>query len=712
MEASFSRLSMLFFTLTVALLVSAQLASSASLWPKKISLRSNITPDNRTLCPEDSNPPSNRVNTTDRLAKLRAEMDVENVDAYLVFMTDEHGSSGGEDGARIKYISGFSGSNGWVAVTKQQAALWTDGRYYLQADQQLDCNWIMMKDGEPGYPSTPDWLKSVLAANSKVGAFPNYVATETWQSYETQLATANIAMVGVSDDLVDRIWTTRPPAVNIQLMVHDISFAGETWESKISRVREKMAAVPADGLVVSVLEQVAWLFNLRGDQMSNPLFYAYAVVFRNESRIYLRNYTVLISPRDIQEHLRINENGECLQPNDINCIMIHDYNAIYDNLEILSKSYKLWIDPSANYAVYNSSGDLRTVSASPIELMKSIKNAVEREKMTDCIMRDSAAVVEFASFLEHQVKTGNYSWTEITASDWIDNLRRQYPNNRGLSFDTISGFGPNGAVIHYRATPETVLRIDNTSLYLLDSGGQYLDGTTDITRTFHYGTPTNKMKEAYTRVLMGHIDLATVVWPEGIYGRELDAIARVPLWNKGWDYNHGTGHGIGYFLSVHEGPGRINLGYDPDHTPLYEGMIFSDEPGYYEDNEFGIRLEILVMVNKTETENQFGGRKYVTFKPLTLVPYEPHLIDYSMLSRPQIDWLNEYNKECLEKTGAYVRDVRQNQDAYDWIVDRTEFINYNKPLTTSSAGPTASALTHSTTVIAGMLIALAMNLVG
>jgi Xaa-Pro aminopeptidase len=323
-------------------------------------------------------------------------------------------------------------------------------------------------------------------------------------------------------------------------------------------------------------------------------------------------------------------------------------------------------------------------------MMKSIKNSVEIQRFTECIVRDSAAVAEFAAILEKEIEA-NRPWTEMDVMANLSKIRRGYEHNRGDSFETIAAYGSNAAIIHYTAKPETDRRIDTSSVFLLDSGGQYLDGTTDITRTFHYGTPTDKIKEAYTRILIGQIDLATTVWPEGLYGSDIDIRARSSLWTRGWNYNHGTGHGIGYFLSVHEGPGRIGTGYSSSYSPLYEGMFFSDEPGYYEDGDFGIRLEILVLIVKANITDSFEGRKYLAFKPLTLVPYETKLINYDMLSPSHKIWLNEYNQRCRDEVGKYLT-ARNKQQAYEWILARTELLPLTVPNDATRAGSAADRI--------------------
>jgi len=604
---------------------------------------------------------------------LRGQMMQHGLDAYLVVMTDEHGSySGTGYDARVAHISGFTGSSGWAVVTRDKAALWTDGRYFLQADQQMDCNWILMQLGTTGYPQTTwDWLKDVLPSGSKLGAFPNINSQSTWFSHVTNLALYNINMEAVKEDLVDLIWTTdRPPRPNNHLIVHDLNFAGKLWTDKLHETRVKVAESGADVLVVTVLEQVAWLFNLRGSDKSASLFYGYAIIYEDTSSLYVQN-TVKLMSSEVQSHLEVHANGTCWYPTSIYCVNVYEYDHVYNDIQRIQTDKTIWVDPTANQAIYNATTAAKpyNIKTSPIELMKSIKNEQERRHFAECIKRDSAAVVEFAAFLEKEMEAGR-QWTEVSAADKINSIRANYTNNKGLSFRTISAFGANAAVIHYRPEAETDTRIDTSNVYLLDSGGQYLDGTTDVTRTFHYGTPTEHVKEAYTRVLMGQIDLAQTVWTEGMYGYELDVRARYPLYQNGWDFNHGTGHGIGYYLSVHEGPGRINRGYNPTHEPLYEGMFFSDEPGYYEDGNFGIRLENLMTVVRANTTTDKWG-KFLTFRTLTLVPYEPKLINYDLLTSAQRSWLEEYNRRCLEEIGSYLHDERNNHDAYMWLVART-----------------------------------------
>lgn len=653
---------------------------------------SKRTTFDRTECPESAEKPRppNRVDTTQRVELLRSMMQDTNnfpgsqpLDAYLTLISDDHGTSGSEYDARVKYISGFSGSNGYTIVTHNDSALWTDGRYFLQAELQMECFWQLMKMSTAGYPTGPEWLATILPENARVGAYPNYVTVDTWDAYRSALEAKNIQMIPVTEDLVDKVWNqldsaTRPPKPQNPIFPHTIEFTGKTSAEKLVDVRAKMAEAGADCLVLTVLEEVAWLFNLRGSDRTDSLFYGFALVYHDAaSKIFINDVDRALSDVTLRAHLHLDANGNCTAGlADRDCVQLLAYTTVEEAIRNDGSSM-MWLNPSASAAIYDAVGQTRVIEPlemTPIALMKAIKNEVERENYYNCILRDSAAVVEFMAFLEKEIEDGKV-WNEITAATELQRIRSLYQHYRGISFDTISAVGPNGAVIHYRAAPETNKNITKNEMYLLDSGGQYLDGTTDVTRTFHFGTPTDMEREAYTRVLMGAIDLATTIWPEGTYGRDIDARARAPIWQNGWDYNHGTGHGIGYFLSVHEGPGRINIGYVPDQEPLYEGMFFSDEPGYYEDGHFGVRLETLVGVVTANTTYNFGGKKFLAFRPATLVPFEPKMIKGEMLSRDQLEWLNNFHQLCVQQTAAYLSNVRNNQAAVDWIMARTSYIS-------------------------------------
>ncbi|KAK2185540.1 hypothetical protein NP493_231g03020 [Ridgeia piscesae] len=590
------------------------------------------------------------------------------LDAYIIEKRDEYGSDGAEADNRLKFISGFSGSSGWAVVTTRAAALWTDGRYDTQADQQMDCQWTLILVAE-GNLDSATWLLHVLPSGAKVGADPRLVSLASWQKYQSMLAIKMIQMVEVQADLVEHVWTSgRPPRPNNPVYVHPLSFAGENWQSKVSRLRTEMAGAHLDALVVTSLSATAWLFNLRGSDIEySPLFYSYAIVLQEEIRLYLVNYQTMPTAKNISEHL----DSACTKDRTL-CVQIKEHTEALKDLRAISSNdniFMVGISPSASYAVFLAAGEKRVVDFSPVILMKSIKNPTEQRRYMECQVRDSAALVEFAALLEEQVTAGAY-WTEISAARKLAQIRSTYDFNRGISFRTISAVGENAAIIHYGPDNVTDTRIRTDRVYLLDSGGQYLDGTTDVTRTFHYGTPTDLEREAYTRVLIASIELATTVWPEGLHGNDLDARTRNILWENGWDYRHGTGHGIGYFLTVHEGPLYISVRQVPGDSPLHPGMFVSDEPGYYEHGKFGIRLENVLRIQEAHTPYHFGNSRYLGFSETTLVPYEPKFIKYEMLSVRHRRWLNAYHSRCLRETGEYLKNVRNNQHAYNWLLAR------------------------------------------
>ncbi|XP_015751878.1 PREDICTED: xaa-Pro aminopeptidase 1-like [Acropora digitifera] len=473
--------------------------------------------------------PRTSVNTSKRLLDLRKLMSKVKrggIQAYIIPSVDAHQS---EDVApqhqRREYISGFSGSHGTAIVTKQKAALWTDGRYFLQANMELDCNWILQREGVRGTPSQSLWLVQNLSKGSKVGVDPFLFPLCEWDRMFEDLKKYGIELLAIQQNLIDDIWKeSRPRPQMKNLIVLDVMYSGKTWQAKVLALRDEMRGKSATSVILQKLDEIAWLFNLRGfDIKYTPVFFSYAVV-TNE---------------DIMD--------------------------------------KLFVDES------------------PVSLPKALKNQAEIEGMKKANLKDSVAMSEFFSWVEKEF---------------------------------------------YRATKFTDATINKNGIFLLDSGGQYLDGTTDTTRTVHFGVPTEHQKDCYTRVLKGHIDIANAVFPNDTFGRTLDVFAREPLWKIGLDYRHGTGHGIGHFLNVHEGPQCIAPGFPgEDEKILMPGMILSDEPGYYEDGSFGIRLETAVLVKPANTKYHFDGLEYLKFEPVIYMPFQSKLINVSMLSKSQVSLL-------------------------------------------------------------------------
>ncbi|GAB1602992.1 xaa-Pro aminopeptidase 1-like [Argonauta hians] len=659
--------------------------------------RPKVDTENRPTCADDSPVPVTRVPTADRVMALRAWFrdpvgDHQRIHAYIIPSEDAHQSEyvAAYDKRRA-FISGFKGSVGTAVVTANKAALWTDGRYFLEAEDSLDCNWILQRMGNRDVPDIAEWLGNELPSNTRVGASPLLMSALKWEDMAQKLAKYNITLIEVLQDLVDMVWTTtRPDKPNSTINALPMKFAGKSWPEKVKELRDMMTPQKVDAFVVTSLDDIAWLFNIRGrDVPYNPVSIAYAIVEKEKIRLYLTNplNKLEAQPTDsetkkkLYEHLNTNRRGRCLRKKD--CVEVVNYSAILKDIKglVYSLSNKIWISDKCNYAIYNLIPEhKRLMTLSPVSMMKAVKNEVERKGMENAHIRDAVAVIDFIQMLEKEVKDGK-RWTEISAAEELNKKRSEQKYNRGLSFGSISASGPNGAVIHYRPTNSTDREITTDDIYLLDSGGQYLDGTTDVTRTFHFGEPTRYERECYTRVLMGSIDLARQKFMSGTPGSVLDALARRHLWNVGLLYMHGTGHGIGAYLNVHEGP----IGFSPatNHVaPLLDGMFVSDEPGFYEPGAFGIRLETIVMVQSATTKYRFMNFDFLKFKPITLVPFEPNLIDYSLLDRDQIKWLNNYNKLCEDIIGPEL--MRQGKaKALQWLQKRTVLVSSAATMTSA-----------------------------
>ncbi|XP_041463043.1 xaa-Pro aminopeptidase 1-like isoform X1 [Lytechinus variegatus] len=659
--------------------------------------------------------PDTAVNTTEQLAKIREYMVTYNYDAYIVPSEDAHGSEYiAAPDERRPYISGFSGSAGLAVITTDHAAVWTDGRYFIQGERELWCDWILMKSGQPGVPSTAEWLASTstdptMGANLPEGAMigydPRLMSISTVQSYLSTLESSgrNLTMVGnVEQNLVDLTWNDldeQPGYPDKPLIFLGIQYTGESWEDKITEVRKQMEAAEATKLILPKLDEVAWLFNMRGEDIPyNPMFIAYAVVGLNDVTLYAYDKVGRIdASTDIKTHLKI-DTCESV------CITVKDYDQFATELPSLNDdaNAKIWFSDVSNYFIYTSiSQDKAYIEASPVLLTKAQKNPTEVEGMKEAHRLDSISLCELGGWLQETMDSledpavGDKSiLSELVVEDMAKEFRSVHESNKGLSFGTISSFGPNGAVIHYSSSNETDVPITNQGIFLLDSGGQYLEGTCDITRSFHFGEPTDFMKEAYTRVLMGHIDLVSATFRTGVYGREIDAHARQPLWEGGLDYRHGTGHGIGHFLNVHEGPASISLGYSSRHKPISVGMFFSDEPGYYEDGEFGIRIENVMFAKEATTQHKFNDYTYMTFEMISLVPFEPTLIDFSLMTMKQIEWYNAYNERIKNEIKPSL-----TTRGKEWVEMKTKYVD-------PSTGAAAPLVTSFICVIMTSLIAM------
>ncbi|XP_059350232.1 xaa-Pro aminopeptidase ApepP-like isoform X2 [Daphnia carinata] len=696
-------------TVIIAWLMAKSTLSASTLPTIKAIVYRNMM--DRLACPPDHDhpEPANRVNTSLRVEMLRKAMALSNVNAYIITGEDQHQQTEmiSPENDRRQFVSGFTGSSGTAVVTDKQAVLWTDGRYYLQADQQLDCQWILMKSGQDQVPEISHWLKSVLSPGDRVGADPKLVNANHWLQWRNELAGSDIWLDALPTNLVDAVWkhakvvspnnsacsssSSNKPSTTAY--VHDIAYSGQSWQDKVDAVRNELVAQKLDAVVLTALDEIAWLLNLRGgDVPYSPLVEGY--VYLSLDRIVL-----FIQPTKMTELIWQHLN-EC-QEGTI-CVEVRHYDNVLNDLPVLTENVDSVLLPSnyaysggVSFAIYQTAclliqipADKRRTSPSPLILLKAKKNAIEVEGMKNAHMKDAVALCDFLSLLEQQIREGKVQWDELKVVHTLDEYRQQQDLYRGPSFSTIAAFGPNGAVIHYRPSMETNRIIDNSSFLIIDSGGQYLDGTTDVTRTFHFGRATQRQKEIYTRVLMGAIDLATLVFPDSIADSRIDIIARQHLYQVGLDYLHGTGHGIGSFLNVHESPIQVNTNNKEAHH-FHANYFFSDEPGYYLANEYGIRLETIlrvVDVNMTQhpqEESHYGGNRFLGFEPVTLVPFEPNLILADVMTSKQMKWLNDYHQLVRLNVGAELQQRRNTASTsstggcWPWLVSKT------RPVTSS-----------------------------
>jgi len=619
---------------------------------------------------------------SERLKSLQSLLAEQKLDAYIVPSADAHQSEYvAERDMRRGFISGFDGSAGNCVITPSQALLWTDGRYFLQAEQQLSKAWTLMKQGVEGVPKLEDWVVANSPVGGRVGVDPFATPLSQFTAINELVNKANkqLSLVTVGDNLVDKVWgAARPAPSDEPLIPLPLPYTGQSTADKVRGIRDKMRQQGCFALVLCALDDVAWLLNARGaDIPFNPLFFAYAVVT-------LDDLTVYVEPAKISDEVKQHLGSDvAIRPYDS---LIGDLSELNKRLSALHASAsgdgkqpsKVWLDPhKTNVAVYQAFHEqvVHKLDA-PVALLKSVKNQAELDGMRHAHVRDGVAMVRFLHWLDKEVaRPGAPAYNEVTAADQLESFRREQKDFVGLSFPTISGSGPNGAIIHYRPMPESAAPVDSKQLYLVDSGAQYRDGTTDVTRTLHLGTPSDFEREAFTRVLQGHIALARAVFPQGTVGPTLDILARSPLWRLGLDYLHGTGHGVGAFLNVHEGPQGISSTIRPGSlaatTALQPGMTVTNEPGYYHDGHFGIRIETVLIVVPSKTQHQFNGKQFLEFETITLVPIQHKMIKTSLLSSDEVAWLNDYHRRCFETLAPLLTTDEERQ----WLKDNTQPIS-------------------------------------
>jgi Xaa-Pro aminopeptidase len=585
----------------------------------------------------------------DRLAALREQLKSDLLDGFVVPLTDEHMSEYvGSYAKRLEWLTGFKGSAGSAVVLPEEAAIFTDGRYTLQVRSQVDgAHW--------SYESVPqtsiaDWLKEHAPKGGRIGYDP-WLHTRDWVNKAREaLAARGAELVAVARNPIDRIWADRPEASKAHLVVQPDQYAGKSSAEKRTEIGDWLAKHGADAAVLSALDSIAWAFNVRGQDVARtPVALAYAIVHRDGTAdLFVAEEKV--GP-EVRQHLG-------------NGVRIHDRAAFEAGLAEL-KDKTVVVDPeravAAIFEALEKAGAKVLALRDPTILPKAVKNPVEIAGQKAAQVRDGAVISRFLKWVEEQAPKGDLD--ELKASDHLETLRREHEELRDLSFDSISGAGPNGAIVHYKSSEATNRKLEPGTLYLIDSGGQYVDGTTDITRTVVIGEPSEEMRDRFTRVLKGHIAIATAVFPKGTRGSQLDSFARRSLWEAGLDYAHGTGHGVGSFLSVHEGPQRIapvGSGQPGGDEPLLPGMILSNEPGYYKTGEYGIRIENLVLV----VERQIDGaeKEMLGFETLTFAPIDRRLVEVSMLEPEELVWLNCYHAHVLAKIGPTL----EREDC-DWL---------------------------------------------
>ena len=563
---------------------------------------------------------------TSRVDSLRKIMRQRQLDAFIFPSNDPHSGEYIPDYWKAReWISGFNGSAGVAVVTADKAALWTDSRYFIAAEEQLQgTGYVLMKERIPGTPSIAEWLTQVLKGNAKVGIDGEIFTISAATALEEELCNIGDLKISVETDPLKDIWTDRPAIPMDKVMAQPLEYAGETAESKISRIRKEMVAKRVDALLVSTLDDIAWTLNMRGtDVHCNPVFVAYLLIGHDDA-------TLFVNPEKLTAEVANYLDGIG--------VSVDRYESVVPNLSLYGP--KVWMDAgTTNCSIAEAPKVSPVFAASPIPAMKAVKNPVEIEGYRNAMTKDGVAMVKFLCWLDKAMSEDcGEKQTELSIDKKLTAFRAEQPLFKGISFDTIAGYGPHGAIVHYEATEETDVELERRGFLLLDSGAQYLDGTTDITRTISLGPLTEEEKKVYTLVLKGHLRLQNLKFPTGACGSQLDAIARSPLWEAGLNYLHGTGHGVGAFLNVHEGPHQIRMEWKP--APLVAGMTVTDEPGVYVEGRFGVRIEnTLLIVPYQDTD--FGS--FLQFEPLTLCPIDLKPVDFSLLTEKEKKWLNQYH---------------------------------------------------------------------
>lgn len=586
-----------------------------------------------------------------RLARLRELMKREHLSAFIFPSTDAHQSEYVADHWRGReWISGFNGSAGTAVVTMKSAALWTDSRYFLAAEEQLEgTEYQLMRLKMEGTPTIAEWLGKELqdVQSPEVGLDGMVNSYNYVKDLSYSLRKLGGITLRTNLDPLEQIWENRPTLPANPVEIQPLEYAGETLASKVARIRKALRELHADGMLVSALDDIAWTLNLRGtDVHCNPVFVSYLLIESDKVSLFVDDNK--LSP-EVKQYLQDNQ------------VSLYKYNKVEKSLESYSE-YNILLDGNeTSYYLWKTVKCQEIVAAgSPIPAMKAVKNKAEIEGYRSAMLKDGVAMVKFLKWLKPAVEAGGQ--TEISIDEKLTSLRAEQKLFRDISFDTIAGYAQHGAIVHYEATPETDVVLKPEGLILIDSGAQYQDGTTDITRTIALGPVSQEMKHVYTLVLKAHIQLELVKFPDGASGTQLDAVGRECMWREGYNFLHGTGHGVGSYLCVHEGPHQIRMEWMP--TPLRAGMTLTDEPGLYLAGKFGVRIENTVLISDYMS-TEFG--KFLQIEPLTLCPIDTTPIDVDMLLPEEIDWLNAYHHSVYEKLSPFL-----DEEEKIWLENATK----------------------------------------
>lgn len=586
-----------------------------------------------------------------RLARLRELMKREHLSAFIFPSTDAHQSEYVADHWRGReWISGFNGSAGTAVVTMKSAALWTDSRYFLAAEEQLEgTEYQLMRLKMEGTPTIAEWLGKELqdVQSPEVGLDGMVNSYNYVKDLSYSLRKLGGITLRTNLDPLEQIWENRPSLPANPVEIQPLEYAGETLVSKVARIRKSLRELHADGMLVSALDDIAWTLNLRGtDVHCNPVFVSYLLIESDKVSLFVDDNK--LSP-EVKQYLQDNQ------------VSLYNYNKVEKCLESYSE-YNILLDgDETSYYLWKTVKCQEIVAAaSPIPAMKAVKNKAEIEGYRSAMLKDGVAMVKFLKWLKPAVEAGGQ--TEISIDEKLTSLRAEQKLFRDISFDTIAGYAQHGAIVHYEATPETDVVLKPEGLILIDSGAQYQDGTTDITRTIALGGVSEEMKHIYTLVLKAHIQLELVRFPDGASGTQLDAVGRECMWREGYNFLHGTGHGVGSYLCVHEGPHQIRMEWMP--TPLRAGMTLTDEPGLYLAGKFGVRIENTVLISDYMS-TEFG--KFLQIEPLTLCPIDTTPIDVDMLLPEEIDWLNAYHHSVYEKLSPFL-----DEEEKIWLENATK----------------------------------------